>query len=126
MLSGPDGPDGAVAGLPAATRGVGGGGLSIILCPSSNTVQNPTGAREKREIDPHMALGRGGGSEPRCVRFVHRCREINAYCGDGEAGAVKTVVDFATEEQCETLAAHRDIYGLQCCSTHGWVRARAV
>jgi len=60
-----------------------------------------------------------GPYEPRCVRFVHRCREINAYCGDGEAGAVKTVVDFATEEQCETLAAHRDIYGLQCCSTHG-------
>ncbi len=38
---------------------------------------------------------------------------------------MKTVVDFATQAQCETLVADRDIYGLQCCSTLGGGRRGA-
>jgi hypothetical protein len=61
-----------------------------------------------------------GPDEPRCLRFVHLCRQAKGYCKDGEVGVVKTVVDFGTQKDCEMMAGEPDVYrGLQCCSTHG-------
>jgi hypothetical protein len=79
----------------------------------------------RRRVGGWMGVGggMGGCSEPRCLRFVHLCRQANKYCEDGEVGVVKTVVDFGTQEHCEMMAGEPNVYrGLQCCSTHGCVR----